>query len=1116
MNKPQLNILLVDENEHDYITIRHLLSEIEGQKFNLEWVTTHKAALERMGRRQHDIYFLNGHLGKGNGLELLYQAVENSGRTPLILLTEPGDHKIISQAMAAGATDYLIKGQIDALLLERSIRYAIQCRQNEEVFEQQVRERMTELIADNEKLRQEIADLNRTVQVLRMSEQQYRRFFDNDVDGVEVSDEQGKIVDCNATYQRLLGYSRAEIIDQQITAFLHDNSKLMFEQKLALVKEQGYADSELELLCKDGSTIIVWRKFRALYDEAGVFVGMVTYNRDITERVKVVKQISTLTYAIEQSPTSIMVTDTTGNIEYVNLRFTEITGYSFDEVVGRNPRILKSDQQSPDDFKELWETIAAGDEWQGELCNRRKSGEIYWTSTAITPLVNPNGVITHYIAVQEDITDRKEAEAEAMRSQRRVGDLMSGYITDLTEANEALQREIAERKRVEEALYQSRARLRAQYKSIPVPTYSWQRVGNDFALVDYNDAAAQTIQGNIVNFMGKTASEVFKDRPQVLADFARCFNEKVVIKREAPYKLLTTGETRHFVTSYIFVPPNLVIVYIEDISEVKQAKAELEKHRKQYETLQQEISAGQPVLLEGVGPKQANGRSTEAQAQLEKLTTELAEVNEALQREIAAREKAEKTLRESEERLELLAGNVDNKLREQYRGIPIPTYSWQMIAGEFVLIDFNDAAARAMGRIVDFLGKTANEIFKDRPEVLADFSHCYEIKSTLTREALYTLVTTGETRYFRTTYVFIPPNLVIDHIEDITEQKQMEEELKRYRELYDELNTDHTTELTKATQELQRETNDRRQVEKAMYEAKAELVKYRDHIEELVKERTAELVLANEQLQREVLKHERAEESFRESRVRLRTQYKNIPVPTYSWQRVGNDFVLIDYNDAAEHTSRGRIVDFMGKTAQNIFKERPQVLADFEHCYREKTIVKREAPYQLITTGEIRYFITTYIFMPPNLVVVYMEDITAYKQLEEALQLSEGRHLIMAQEQTQLICYLSPEKSLTFVNDAYCWYFNQKRKDLLGRSLPFILDEDREKVEKHLASLSPENPVGAVEYRVVKPNGDIRWQQWINRAIFDKQGHLIEFQTSGLDVSRRKELEKSRTSWEQR
>ncbi len=131
---------------------------------------------------------------------------------------------------------------------------------------------------------------------------------------------------------------------------------------------------------------------------------------EIRERQRAEAELRKLTRAVEQSPASIVITDMDGNIEYVNPRFTQVTGYGFDEAIGKNPRILKTNSTPPETYRQLWETVKAGKEWRGEFVNHKKDGSLYYESAIISPITDVNGVATHYLAVKEDITERKRAE----------------------------------------------------------------------------------------------------------------------------------------------------------------------------------------------------------------------------------------------------------------------------------------------------------------------------------------------------------------------------------------------------------------------------------------------------------------------------------------------------------------------------------------------------------------------------------------------------------------------------------------------------------------------------------------------------------------------------------
>jgi PAS domain S-box-containing protein len=137
------------------------------------------------------------------------------------------------------------------------------------------------------------------------------------------------------------------------------------------------------------------------------------------DRIKTQEKIKQLSQAVEQSPVTIIITNTKGNIEYVNQKFVETSGYSIDEVLGQNPRFLKSGHTTPDDYKLMWQTLLAGNEWHGEFKNVRKGGALYWESASISPILNAQGKTTHYIAIKEDITTRKKVEKELVKAKEK-------------------------------------------------------------------------------------------------------------------------------------------------------------------------------------------------------------------------------------------------------------------------------------------------------------------------------------------------------------------------------------------------------------------------------------------------------------------------------------------------------------------------------------------------------------------------------------------------------------------------------------------------------------------------------------------------------------------------
>lgn len=146
--------------------------------------------------------------------------------------------------------------------------------------------------------------------------------------------------------------------------------------------------------------------------------------------------LNKLSRAVEHSPCTVLITNVKGDIEYANPKFSQLTDYSPNEVLGKNPRFLKSGKTPSEAYRQLWETITSGYEWRGEFCNRKKNGELYWESASISPITNTKGVITHFVAVKEDVTERKLIMEALQESEEKLKSILDNataivYVKDI-------------------------------------------------------------------------------------------------------------------------------------------------------------------------------------------------------------------------------------------------------------------------------------------------------------------------------------------------------------------------------------------------------------------------------------------------------------------------------------------------------------------------------------------------------------------------------------------------------------------------------------------------------------------------------------------------------------
>ncbi len=362
--------------------------------------------------------------------------------------------------------------------------------------------------------------------------EKYRDVVASSPDAIFIVDRKsGKIVDVNDAVCSLLGYSRDELVGTVAGSRVVPSQKDAFRREFAKHKKLGKFAGEFELRRKDGSSVTV--------DVRGTAFGdyLLAVARDITERRRLEEALraSEEKYRrlVIQNKDAIFIGRIDGSVAYASPACLTIFGFTPEEFMS-DPmiaaKIVHPDYRKK--FNEFWENYARAKKFPekpSEWAWIRKDDKVVYTENTFTNIHNEKGEVVEFQTVARDITERKQLEA----------------------------------------------RLKAQYKGIPIPTYTWQKVGEDFILVDYNDAAVSITRGGVANYLGTTAKEMYPQQRDIQDDLLRCLNEKSTIKREMPYRYLSTGEEKYLAVTYGFVPPDLVIVHTEDITEREKAEKEL-------------------------------------------------------------------------------------------------------------------------------------------------------------------------------------------------------------------------------------------------------------------------------------------------------------------------------------------------------------------------------------------------------------------------------------------------------------------------------------------------------------------------------------------------------------
>ena len=396
MEKLLTRILLVEDDEDDYIITKELLSDISVVNYELDWTASYQDALRLLVEDSHDIYLIDYRLGPLNGLDLAKEALAQGCKAPIILLTGQGGLEVDLQAMQSGVADYLVKGKTDSQILERTIRYAI--------------------------------ERNREKEELLKSEERYRSLFESIQESILISDKDGKLIGANSAAGRLLGYQNPEALIGLPVRELIPESAQRKDLMRNLLENGVVGAREYTLQRKDGKHLYVLGTANAHTDNEGNLSRIEGVFTDITERKldsqKIIKAENQYRQLMENSPLAIIVLSTDGKIEKINNAFMRLFGLNHETM----PEIIdKYNMLEDEQIKQLGLMPLIEQAFEGNPISippfnyqtmqtledieiSQLEGRNPWLQSQIYPINDDNGNLLNIVCLHEDISEQKNSE----------------------------------------------------------------------------------------------------------------------------------------------------------------------------------------------------------------------------------------------------------------------------------------------------------------------------------------------------------------------------------------------------------------------------------------------------------------------------------------------------------------------------------------------------------------------------------------------------------------------------------------------------------------------------------------------------------------------------------
>jgi PAS domain S-box-containing protein len=387
-----LKILCLEDVPRDAEIIHELIID-SGYKLDMDFASTEKEYESLLRKSTYDIILSDFKLLGFDAFGALRLSSEICPDVPFICVSGSIGEETAIELLKLGAVDYVLKDRLERL------PFAINRALND---------------AKDKENRQKAEE------ALRKSEQRFQVLAENSPFGIFRTDSKGYTTYVNPRWCQLSGMSKEEAMGFGWLNVVHDDDK----QKLSEVWNNATAvhDSsvaEYRFLRKDGSVTWVLGQAIPERDSNNNVVGYIGNIIDITKQKMAEIELRKISRAVEQGPASVVITNRDGDIEYVNQKFCDITGYSKEEALSKNPRILSSGRHDKKFYEEFWKTLLSGNNWSGEILNKRKNGNLFWESALISPIVNEKGEITNFVAIKDDITEKKNMLSQLVEAKEK-------------------------------------------------------------------------------------------------------------------------------------------------------------------------------------------------------------------------------------------------------------------------------------------------------------------------------------------------------------------------------------------------------------------------------------------------------------------------------------------------------------------------------------------------------------------------------------------------------------------------------------------------------------------------------------------------------------------------